>query len=411
MVFTILLALSGLILSAVAIYYSVIGLTAIFAAAFWPIVVMGTTLEVSKLVAASWLKAYWTKIPGFMKLYMTTAVLVLMFITSMGIFGFLSKAHIDQTASVGDNGLQIQLIDQKISREQKRISDADLVISQLDKSVQILLDANRIRGQNGAIATRESQKTERESLNKIINEAQTEIAKLQDEKLVLEKGQLALEAEVGPIKYIAEFVYGTEADKNLLEEAVRWVILILIFVFDPLAILMLLGAQMTYKWHKEKQQELKYPEPEENTYVHGPWPFMVDENENVERVKEPEPENVVEEIKEPEPVVEEIKEKSAPVEPTVTVEAWNKMIEAAEAELAKEEEDFNIDDLDVDESERAAMRIWKAENPGATIKRAKKQLELGRITELPWKKYIEPKKKSTYIIKDQNQQITKTKED
>jgi hypothetical protein len=132
MIFTLLLALSGLILSAVAIYYSVIGLTAIFAAAFWPIVVMGTTLELSKLVAASWLKAKWTQIPILMKSYMLISVIVLMLITSMGIFGFLSKAHLDQSVPSSDIAANVALIDEKIKTERDNIEASKKALQQLD---------------------------------------------------------------------------------------------------------------------------------------------------------------------------------------------------------------------------------------------------------------------------------------
>jgi hypothetical protein len=249
-----LVLFTALVISAVAIYYSVAGLAAIFAAAVIPIVIMGVALEAGKLVTAVWLHRYWKQAAWWLKTYLSIAVFVLMFITSMGIFGFLSKAHIEQTASVGNNSLQVELLEQRIAREQKRISDADLVISQLDKAVQVLLDNDRIRGQNGAIAIRESQKDERASLNAIIEEAQSSIASLQEEKLILEKQQVAIEAEVGPIKYIAEFIYGTEADKNLLEEAVRWVIIILIFVFDPLAVLLLIASQYTFEFHRKERE-------------------------------------------------------------------------------------------------------------------------------------------------------------
>ena len=159
----------------------------------------------------------------------------------MGIFGFLSKAHIEQTTVVGDNTLQIGLIDKKIQRQQKRIDDAELVISQLDQAVQTLINYDRVRGPTGAIATREKQKPERIELNKIIDDAQVVVSDLQVQKFTLNKQQIAFEAEVGPIKYIADFIYG-EADKKLIEKAVRGVIIIIVLVFDPLAIILLIAA-------------------------------------------------------------------------------------------------------------------------------------------------------------------------
>ena len=241
MTFIFLLFGSALFLSAVAAFYSIVGLVSIFPAAEIPIIIMGVSLEICKLVAASWLYRNWTTSPRFLKYYFSSAVVILSFITSMGIFGFLSKAHIEQTTVVGDNTLQIGLIDKKIQRQQKRIDDAELVISQLDQAVQTLINYDRVRGPTGAIATREKQKPERIELNKIIDDAQVIVSDLQVQKFTLNKQQIAFEAEVGPIKYIADFIYG-EADKKLIEKAVRGVIIIIVLVFDPLAIILLIAA-------------------------------------------------------------------------------------------------------------------------------------------------------------------------
>ena len=238
--------LSALSISSIAALYSLLGLAAIFSAAKIPVLLMGGVLEVGKLVTASWLYQNWKKTPLLLKSYLTLAVVVLIFITSMGIFGFLSKAHLDQTISVGDNTLEIQQIQTRIDREQKRITDADLVISQLDKAVQVLIEYDRVRGDTGAIATREKQKDERAELNTIIDDAQDKISEYNDAKLVLSKEQIELEAEVGPLKYIAELIYGDNA-KDHFDEAVRWVILLLIFVFDPLAVLLLIAANQSLR--------------------------------------------------------------------------------------------------------------------------------------------------------------------
>ena len=246
MIFILILFMSAFLLSGVAAFYSIVGLISIFPAAEIPIVIMGISLEVCKLVAASWCYRNWKNAPVVMKYYFATAVLVLSFITSMGIFGFLSKAHIEQTTIAGDNSLQIGLLENKIKREVKRIKDADLVISQLDQSVQTLMDFNRVRGSQGAIAVRESQKKERGDLNSIIDLAQDQVSIYQQQKLVLNKEQIIIEAEVGPIKYIAEFLYG-EADKKLIEKAVRAVIIIIVLVFDPLAIILLIAANREVK--------------------------------------------------------------------------------------------------------------------------------------------------------------------
>ena len=247
MLFGILTLLVGLAISVVAAWYSIVGLMAIFAAAKIPIAIMGAVLEVGKLLTASWLYQFWDKTNTLLKSYFTIAVVVLMFITSMGIFGFLSKAHMDQTLTVGDNSLLIERIDRKIDREKVKITDAETVVAQLDKTVQVLIDYDRIRGESGAIAVRESQNDERASLSNIIDQAYSKIDTLSVEKLELDKEQLELEAEVGPIKYIAAFIYGDELDKTLLERAVRWIIITIIFVFDPLAVLLIVAANMTLK--------------------------------------------------------------------------------------------------------------------------------------------------------------------
>ena len=247
MFFGLLTLIVGLAISGVAAWYSIVGLMAIFAAAKIPIAIMGAVLEVGKLLTASWLYQFWDKTNTLLKSYFTIAVVVLMFITSMGIFGFLSKAHMDQTLTVGDNSLLIERIDRKIDREKVKITDAETVVAQLDKTVQVLIDYDRIRGPSGAIAVRESQNEERASLSNIIDQAYSKIDTLSVEKLELDKEQLELEAEVGPIKYIAAFIYGDELDKTLLERAVRWIIITIIFVFDPLAVLLIVAANMTLK--------------------------------------------------------------------------------------------------------------------------------------------------------------------
>jgi len=191
MVFTFLLALSGLTLSAVAIYYSVIGLTAVFAAAFWPIVIMGTTLEISKLVAASWLKAYWDKIPVTMKVYMTTAVIVLMVITSMGIFGFLSKAHLDQNIVSGDVQSKIAIYDEKIKTERENIDAARTALSQMDSQVNERLSRSTDdRGAERAVQIRRQQQAERTRLQNDISRSQSAIARLNEERAPIASGLL-----------------------------------------------------------------------------------------------------------------------------------------------------------------------------------------------------------------------------
>jgi len=383
MFFGFLTLFTALAISAVAIYYSVAGLAAIFAAAVIPIIIMGTVLEVSKLVTVVWLHRYWHQATWWLKTYLTGAVLVLMAITSIGIFGFLSNAHVQQTA-IGDNAIaQLERIESEIARqeavivraednietaqtqgvggdsniqaqidrEQERIDRAyaraepaiqeqqEIIerqegrilnqIDEIDSEIErvnaaltsgdvataqniVGIEADGIIGPNTRQAVEDfrTRKTQEKSIleerlfqvdndpraqaardeiqrirervesevaqsNELINRLRSQLGtstgedidavideqnlrittasetvdKLTEEKFEIESKFRQLEAEVGPIKYIAEFVYGEEADKNLLAEAVRWVIVIIIFVFDPLAVLLLIASQYTFRWH------------------------------------------------------------------------------------------------------------------------------------------------------------------
>ena len=251
-----LLLLTGLVISAVAIYYSVVGLTAIFSAAVIPIIIMGSALEVGKLVCASWLKANWEKAPRFMKYYMISAVIVLMLITSMGIFGFLSKAHNDQNLVSGDVQSKIAIYDEKIKTERENIDANRKVLKQLDESVdQVMGRSSDEKGAEKAVAIRKAQQKERGRITQDITESQKRIATLNEERAPIAAEVRKVEAEVGPIKYIAKFIYGDQgADENSLERAVTWIIIMIVIVFDPLAVIMLLAAQMTFGWKKDEEE-------------------------------------------------------------------------------------------------------------------------------------------------------------
>ena len=245
-----LLLLTGLTISAVAIYYSVVGLAAIFSAAMIPIIIMGSALEVGKLVCASWLKANWERAPRLMKVYMTTAVIVLMLITSMGIFGFLSKAHSDQSLVSGDVLSRISIYDEKIKTSKENIDANRKALTQMDAAVdQSMARSSDEKGADKAVAIRRGQAKERARLQAEIAAEQKNIAQLNDQAAPIRAEVRKVEAEVGPLKYIAAFVYGA-TDETLLEKAVTWVIITIIVVFDPLAVIMLLAAQMTFGWKK-----------------------------------------------------------------------------------------------------------------------------------------------------------------
>ena len=243
MILAYLTLLTALAISGVAAYYSIIGLIAIFSASVIPIAVMGVVLETGKLVTAAWLYHYWKKVNVLLKTYLISAVFVLMFITSMGIFGFLSKAHIEQTSVSADNTLQIESIDSQITRQRTDIDRAEKQLTLLDDALEKYVELGAItKGLNA----RKDQQGERDALTTTINNATDNIATLTQTKYELRTKQNELIAEVGPIKYIAELVYGN-SDTNTLEEAVRWVILILVWVFDPLAVLLLISANISIK--------------------------------------------------------------------------------------------------------------------------------------------------------------------
>tara|TARA_B110000211_G_C13997329_1_gene516801 strand:+ start:90 stop:1079 length:990 start_codon:yes stop_codon:yes gene_type:complete len=246
MFFIALLLFSALSVSVVAGWFSIVGLMAIFPAAAQPILAMGVVLEIAKLVTASWVYRYWDSAQKVLKAYFIVAVIVLSLITSMGIFGFLTKAHLEHTVLTGDNTLQIERLDRQISSEQRRINDAQTVLDQLDETVQTLIDYDRIRGDDGSVATRERQTDERQSLNVAIDSAQTEIDRINETKLLLDQEQLAIQVEIGPILYVAEMIYGN-TDQETLDKAVRGVIMLLIVVFDPLAILLVIATNISLK--------------------------------------------------------------------------------------------------------------------------------------------------------------------
>ena len=265
-IFALITAIS---ISGVAAYYSIVGLTAIFSGVFIPIIIMGTVLEVGKIVTTVWLHVHWNKVGWVIRYYLSTAVIVLMFITSMGIFGFLSRAHIDATSSVGDNQLIIEQLDQQIAVERQRITDSQRVIAQMDSAINNILNqssnAKTVENQRGgqianqANTLRNAQKKERDALNKTIDDTNKRIAEINSQKLKLQQEQAKTEAEVGPIKYIAQLIYGDQINKDLLERAVRWVIIIIVAVFDPLAVCLILAVTMslTFSRRDDNAQEIR----------------------------------------------------------------------------------------------------------------------------------------------------------
>ena len=268
-VMTSIMLVAALSLSAIAAFYSIAGLTAIFAAAVVPIIIMGGILEVSKLVVASWLYRNWHEIPFTFKSYFTSAVVILMIITSMGIFGFLSKAHLDQAVPAGDVSAQVQILDEKIKTQRDNIDAARKALTQMDAQIDQKLNRSTDEaGADKAIQIRRAQGSERKKLQNEISTAQAAIVKLQAERAPVASQARKIEAEVGPIKYIAALIYGDNPDTNVLEKAVRWVIIMIVLVFDPLAVLMLVAVN----WSLKKRQ----PEVEDDLQKWKDYPINPD---------------------------------------------------------------------------------------------------------------------------------------
>ena len=261
MIFGIFVLFIALAISAIAEYYSIIGLTAIFTAAFWPIVIMGVALAFGKITATVWLKLNWNRSPIAYKIYLTLAIAVLMLLTSIGCFGFLSKAHSDQTLVSGDSMSKVAIYDEKIRISKDNIDADRKALKQMDEAVdQVMGRSQDEKGADKAVALRRSQAKERTRLLADIDAEQKKISALSEERAPLAAEFRKIEADVGPIKYIAAFIYGDNPDANILERAVRWVIILIVLVFDPLALVLILAAQQSIKWAREDRGEGDKPD-------------------------------------------------------------------------------------------------------------------------------------------------------
>ena len=436
----------GLSLSAVAIYYSVAGLVSIFAAAVVPIIIMGAVLEISKLVATVWLKQNWFVAPRAIKAYLLAAIALLMFITSMGIFGYLSKAHTDQSLVSGDVQSKIALYDEKIKTERENIDASRRALKQMDEAVdQTMSRTDSERGAERAVQIRRQQQAERARLQKDIATAQSNISKLTEERSPIAAEVRKVEAEVGPIKYIAKLIYGDNPDANLLEKAVTWVIIMIVVVFDPLAVIMLLASQYSFQWFKKQEEEHppyyvadvgEKPTPDEleDDGVREPCPkcgtSMLDApgigvycpNKECDVFDGPKSYLAEQEDKDavwPFPTYDEItpKENSTTHHPDTHPylregfkypPGWmfqpplvGKIEEPTQEELksitneeidAQLDKDLN-DDIELSDEEKEARRRWKEDHPDSTIKQQEYLKDVGRIDKLPWED--ESKKKAS----------------
>jgi len=568
---------TALSISGVAIYYSVAGLVAIFAAAAVPIIIMGGALEIGKLVTAVWLHKYWDRATWWLKTYLGAAVIILMFITSMGIFGFLSKAHIEQTAAAGEGVAQIEQIEKEIARQEAIVLRAEQTIEKTqtsgtgaDQNIQAQIDREQARidtaydrvqpaidatneklesdkqfylGQLPAVdeklarfnelanidttdeeavkrlqslvgtrpdgaygggtaravsAYKDGLEQERtdilakieelkadaqeeiarlrsraeseiddsneligrlrsqlgqttgEDIDTIIDEqtqrissANTELDKLTEEKFTLEAEYRKLEAEVGPIKYIAEFIYGDQADKDLLEEAVRWVIIVIIIVFDPLAVLLLIASQYTFNWYREGKEDVTTEEEsttdpgpdddpgtadpggdpetaagmavaeEQDFEIYAPEPNQVDRAELTELLEgwdtatRRETAGWVEDLKdvysEEEPVSREEREDDETLSAEQVAESYTPEDSTFEKKDTSSEtvESTELSDKEIQDREQqylrkasdpkfeSAKKSWKEDHPNETIKVYKAAFIDGKIDKLPWEGYTQ----------------------
>jgi hypothetical protein len=404
--FTLLTALS---LSVVAAWYSILGLTAIFASAVIPIIIMGSILEVAKVTVTVWLHEYWHRCRLLMKCYLVPAVFMLMVITSMGIFGFLSKAHSDQSLVSGDVLAKIAVYDEKIKLSKDNIDANRKALKQMDEAVdQVMGRSTDEKGADKAVSLRRAQAKERNRLIAEIAAEQKKIAVISEERAPIAAEVRKVEAEVGPIKYIAALVYGDNPDTNLLERAVRWVIIILVVVFDPLAIMMVLAATESMKWERERRSQPAY-EPDDGPLTDeqiaqlrataGP-ELPQGETVTVSRLFDDPGEH-------PADTFDHELETTKAVDPHPPGWMYNELqsnplneqqVEEVIAEfeqLRAQPVKFNQDYLDALAQEiepeehdnpdvKAAIKQWKSENPDKTIKEERAKFATGRIDRLPW---------------------------
>ena len=253
-----LVLFSGLAISGVAEYYSIMGLMAIYPAAVIPVIIMGIVLGLGKVTGTVWLKQNWDDAPFFLKAYILPAVIALMLITSLGVFGYLSKAHSDQSLVSGDVQSKIAIYDDKIKTSKDNIDANRKALKQMDEAVdQVMGRSNDETGADKAVQLRRSQQKERVRLQSEITSEQKIIAQVNEERAPIAAEVRKVEAEVGPIKYIAHLLYGENPDANILEKAVIWVTVLIVIVLDPLAVVLLLASQYSF----QRFRELEEPAP------------------------------------------------------------------------------------------------------------------------------------------------------
>ena len=387
MLFGLTILATALLLSAVAEFYSIAGLVAIFSAAPIPVIIMGASLGLGKIIATVWLHNNWKRVGLAFKAYLIPAIAFLMILTSMGIFGYLSKAHSDQSLVSGDSLARVSVYDEKIKTAKDNIDANRKALKQMDEAVdQVMGRSQDEKGADKAVAIRRGQAKERVRLQAEIAAEQKTIGQLSEERAPLAAEFRKVESEVGPVKYIAALVYGDNPDSNLLEKAVRLVIMMIVLVFDPLALTLILAANRQFEWAREGSggwvHDQKPPayEPDD-----GPVdPEVIEQIRAVAKEELPQGELVS-------------KQELFPDNPHPA--GWMFKLDPVQevaAEVTQPEPQDDHDDNSDEESPelKAAMTQWKAENPADTLKHQRKLFDTGQIDELPWIKFL-PSHEST----------------
>lgn len=399
MIFGFAILATALLLSAVAAYYSVAGLVAIFSAATIPVIIMGGSLELGKIAATVWLHNNWRRAGWAFKLYLVPAVAFLMLLTSMGIFGYLSKAHSDQSLVSGDSQARIAIYDEKIKIERENIDANRRALKQMDEAVdQTMARTDSERGAERSVQIRRSQQVERGRLLKEIDGSQKRIATLNEERAPLAAEFRKVEAEVGPIKYIAALLYGDNPDANLLERAVRWMIIMIVLVFDPLALALILAANKQFEWVRQGRGGWAHDDAQ---YPADDGPLTDSQMSQLQQdldLKRAVARALDQQQDLPVPA-DQITVTDAPHHPDTHPylrkgfaypEGWKfeAPIPSSATVNTPPQDDDEHDEEDDSEAIAAAQTAWKAANPGRTLKDERRKYRRGEIAELPWMKLV-----------------------
>ena len=405
MIFGFSILATAILLSCVAAYYSVAGLTAIFSAATIPVIIMGGSLELGKIVATVWLHNNWKRAPILFKAYLVPAVAFLMLLTSMGIFGYLSKAHSDQSLVSGDAVAKVAIYDEKIKISRDNIEADRKALKQMDEAVdQVMGRSNDEKGADKAVSIRRGQQKERARILADIEAEQKKITNLNEERAPLAAEFRKVESEVGPIKYIAALVYGDNPDSNVLEKAVRLVIIMIVLVFDPLALTLILAANKQFEWARAGTGGFIHDEPR---YEPDDGPLTDNQIEQIkESVAEP-PDDPIPCYKCGTPLVDapgiglfcpnqtcdvvDNTKGEEPVEFVPDLHVYDNERLVSKFDKIQDVErpgDYITPPDEETDAEKEAKRQWKAENPGETVKEQRRLHETGAIDTLPWQGYI-----------------------